>query len=61
MEEFYKLGAEYEFMDSLCATLFDVKAKYYNVLKTQAIVNIAKRRVELYEHFLKIAKKNMGL
>ena len=61
MEEFYKLGAEYEFMDSLCATLFDVKAKYYNVLKTQAIVNIAKRRVELYEHFLKIAKKKHGI
>ena len=29
MEEFYKIGAEYEFMDSLCSTLFDVKDKYY--------------------------------
>ena len=32
MEEFYKIGAEYEFMDSLCHTLFDVKYKYYDVL-----------------------------
>ena len=33
MEEFYKIGAEYEFMDSLCNTLFDVKLKYYALLK----------------------------
>ena len=32
MEEFYKIGAEYEFMDSLCSTLFDIKEKYYEVL-----------------------------
>ena len=29
MEEFYKIGAEYEFMDSLCMTLFEIKEKYY--------------------------------
>ena len=41
MEKFYKIGAEYEFMDSLCNTLFDVKRKYYNVLRTKAIREIA--------------------
>ena len=61
MEEFYKIGAEYEFMDSLCSTLFEVKAKYYNVLKAQAFVTIAQRKLELYEHFLKIAKKKHGI
>ncbi len=40
MEEFYKIGAEYEFMDSLCSTLFEVKRKYYNVLRTKAIKEI---------------------
>lgn len=42
MEEFYKIGAEYEFMDSLCATLFDVKAKYYNLLKSKHIYKLRK-------------------
>ena len=36
MEEFYKIGAEYEFMDSLCSTLFDIKAKYYTMLRACA-------------------------
>ena len=56
MEEFYKLGAEYEFMDSLCATLFDVKAKYYNVLKEQALGRVTQEKVNLFENFVKIAK-----
>ena len=38
MEEFYKIGAEYEFMDSLCSTLFDVKAKYYALLRAKALL-----------------------
>ena len=61
MEEFYKIGAEYEFMDSLCATLFNVKAKYYNVLKEKAMDNIAQKNVELYEHFVKVARKKPDL
>ena len=31
MERFYKLAAEYEFLDSICNTIFDVKTKYYAV------------------------------
>lgn len=57
MEEFYKIGAEYEFMDSLCATLFDVKAKYYNVLKEQALVWLWKENLDINDRFVKIAKK----
>ena len=56
MEEFYKIGAEYEFMDSLCSTLFYVKEKYYDVLKAQALVSIAEDNVVICKKYLKIAK-----
>ena len=56
MEEFYKIGAEYEFMDSLCVTLFYVKEKYYDVLKAQALVQIAEDNVNICKKYLKIAK-----
>ena len=58
MEEFYKIGAEYEFMDSLCSTLFDVKAKYYAMLRAKALLRIAENNVEINEHIVKISKKN---
>ena len=57
MEEFYKIGAEYEFMDSLCETLFDVKEKYYALLLAQAKLHVEKRNFELNEEFLDIAEK----
>ncbi len=56
MEEFYKIGAEYEFLDSLCSTLFDVKAKYYKLLRAKAILAIAKNNVEINENYVKLAK-----
>jgi outer membrane protein TolC len=58
MEEFYKIGAEYEFMDSLCHTLFDVKRKYYALLRAQAILKVAQNNVEINERFLKLAQNN---
>lgn len=61
MEEFYKLGAEYEFMDSLCSTLFDVKFKYYNLLKTKALMQVAANNVEINKNFVKIAKSEADL
>lgn len=61
MEEFYKIGAEYEFMDSLCATLFDVKAKYYNLLKSKAYLQVAEDNVKINENFVKLAKKKPDL
>ena len=56
MEEFYKIGAEYEFMDSLCSTLFHVKERYYDVLKAQALVSIAEDNVIICKKYLKFAK-----
>ena len=56
MEEFYKIGAEYEFMDSLCNTLFDVKLKYYALLKAKALQLVAQNNVEINENFLKLAQ-----
>ena len=54
MEEFYKIGAEYEFMDSLCATLFDVKWKYYNVLRKKALRDIAQENVSIQNEIIKM-------
>lgn len=56
MEEFYKIGAEYEFMDSLCSTLFDVKFKYYNLLKTKAMLQVAEKNLEINQDFVKNSK-----
>lgn len=56
MEEFYKIGAEYEFMDSLCSTLFEVKERYYDVLKAQANVEIAKDNVKICKKYLEMAR-----
>ena len=58
MEEFYKIGAEYEFMDSLCATLFDVKWKYYNLLRTKALLDIYEDNLKIAETFLKKSTKS---
>lgn len=58
MEEFYKIGAEYEFMDSLCSTLFDVKQKYYSLLKAKALLFIAEDNVKINENFVNLAQKN---
>lgn len=54
MEEFYKIGAEYEFMDSLCGTLFEVKQKYYNVLRTKAIKEIASENIRMQTEISKM-------
>ena len=56
MENFRKIAAEYEFMDSLCYTLFDIKAKYYNLLQAKALFNVAKNNVAINENFVKLAK-----
>ncbi len=56
MEEFYKIGAEYEFMDSLCSTLFDVKHKYYELLKAKALLKVAEDNVKINENFVELAK-----
>ena len=57
MEEFFKIGAEYEFIDSLCETLFDVKEKYYALLLAQSKLQVVKKDFELNEEFLDMADK----
>ncbi len=59
MEKFYQIGAEYEFMDSLCSTLFKVKDKYYKVLKTRALLDLAKNNVDINQHFVDISTKDI--
>ena len=61
MEEFYKIAAEYEFMDSLCSTLFDIKEKYYELLKAEAMLQISENNVEINEHYVKISKPGADL
>lgn len=47
MERFYKLAAEYEFMDSICNTIYRIKLKYFNVLYTQAVLETEKTNVAI--------------
>lgn len=56
MEDFYKIGAEYEFIDSLCSTIFDIKAKYYALLKAKAFEDIAEYNLKLNDEFVTLAK-----
>lgn len=57
MERFYKLAAEYEFLDSICNTIFDVKMKYNALLKADAMLEIAKNNLLLNENHLELTKK----
>lgn len=61
MEEFYKIGAEYEFMDCICSVLFDVKAKYYNLLKAKYLYENAKTNVELSKNIVEISTEKTDL
>ena len=55
MEKFYKIVAEYEFIDELCHTLFDIKAKYYELLRLDALRKIANENIDLNKEFLSIS------
>lgn len=56
MEKFYKIAAEYEFMDEICHTLFDIKQKYYDLLRVSSLVLIMKKNLELAEEIKNIVK-----
>ncbi len=36
MEKFFEIAADYEFQDSVCNTVFDIKTHYYKLLKAKA-------------------------
>ena len=57
MEKFYKLAAEYQFMDSICNTIYHVKTQYFNVLRAKAILEIERNNVLINERNLARAKK----
>ena len=61
MEEFYKIAAEYEFMDSLCSTLFEIKEKYYALLRAGALMQVAQNNININEDFVKISRKGPDL
>ena len=65
MEHFYKLAAEYEFMDSICNTIFKIKMKYFDVLKAKAELDVEQtnvlinqKNVELAKHLYETGKKS---
>lgn len=47
MEEFYKIGAEYEFMDSVCSTVFFIKTKYYALLRAYSLLETQKMDLDI--------------
>src|SRR5574344_105609 len=57
MEEFFKIAAEYEFEDSVCSTVFDIKMKYYALLKAQALLNVEKTNISMQENIIKNMRK----
>lgn len=61
MEELYKAAAEYQFMDSLCEALFDVKEKYYSLLRAQALLQVSKNNIELSRHIIDISHGDVDL
>jgi len=59
--EFLKIVAEYEFMDELCHSLFNVKAKYYNVLQKKALLEIAKKDVDINQEIINSSNSEVDL
>lgn len=59
MEEFYKIGAEYQFMDSVCTTVFDIKTKYYNYLNTLSLLQAEKTNSEINKQLISEIKEQI--
>ena len=57
MEEFLKIAATYEFEDSVCSTVFDIKKHYYNFLRAKYLYEIEKINFDLQKN-LEIKIKN---
>lgn len=56
MEQFLAISAEYEFLDSVCTTVFDIKTHYYKVLKTKAEYEIQQMNYKYQEETIKKIK-----
>lgn len=57
MQKFYELAAEYQYLDSICETINDVKLKYFNVLQAEEVVNVQKQNVEINERIMKTTEE----
>lgn len=53
MEEFLKIAAEYEFEDSVCSSVFEIKIYYYKLLKAQAVYEVQKTNYAIQNNIVK--------
>lgn len=56
MEEFLAISAEYEFLDSVCTTVFDIKTHYYKLLEAKAEYEIQQMNAQYQEETIKKIK-----
>ncbi len=52
MEEFLKIAARYEFEDSVCSSVFEIKTHYYKLLKATAELEAEKTNFELEKNIV---------
>ena len=57
MQKFNKLAAEYNYIDSICTTINNIKIKYYAVLKSKEIVEAEKDNYEINKKILDNSEK----
>lgn len=56
MEQFLAISAEYEFLDSVCTTVFDIKTHYYKLLEAKAEYEIQEMNYKYQEEIIKKIK-----
>lgn len=56
MEQFLAISAEYEFLDSVCTTVFDIKTHYYKLLEAKAEYEIQEMNYKYQEETIKKIK-----
>ena len=57
MADFLRIAAEYEFEDTVCSTVFDIKAHYYGLLKAKADFEAQKLEHNLQTNLVKEIQK----
>ena len=56
MEQLLAISAEYDFLDSVCTTIFDIKTHYYKLLEAKAEYEIQKMNYKYQEETIKEIK-----
>ena len=56
MEQLLVISAEYDFLDSVCTTIFDIKTHYYKLLEAKAEYEIQKMNYKYQEETIKEIK-----